>query len=198
MYVVAQPPGFPQIPGSYSQGYSAYGQHPAQSPQFEYGQPHHHQMVAPPQFGGNNQHIAYSMPTQVAAPPGSHTRNLIGSLAVPASKLTDQNHETGIWFVFQDLSVRTEGNFCLKFTFVDVNDPENHGHPTKRQSPILATVFSQTFQVYSAKKFPGVIESTELSKAFAQQGVKIPIRKDNAKIANAEEFKNDNSDPEMD
>jgi hypothetical protein len=32
--------------------------------------------------------------------------------------------------------------------------------------------------VYSAKKFPGVVESTQLSKCFATQGIKIPIRKD--------------------
>jgi hypothetical protein len=32
--------------------------------------------------------------------------------------------------------------------------------------------------VYSAKKFPGVCESTSLSKTFAAQGIKIPIRKD--------------------
>jgi hypothetical protein len=39
-------------------------------------------------------------------------------------------------------------------------------------------VFSEPFQVFSAKKFPGVIESTTLSKCFALQGIKIPIRKD--------------------
>jgi hypothetical protein len=32
--------------------------------------------------------------------------------------------------------------------------------------------------VYSAKRFPGVVESTALSKCFATQGIKIPIRKD--------------------
>ena len=32
--------------------------------------------------------------------------------------------------------------------------------------------------MYSAKKFPGVVESTPLSKCFATQGIKIPIRKD--------------------
>ena len=47
--------------------------------------------------------------------------------------------------------------------------------------PILAEAFSEPFTVWSAKKFPGVKESTPLSKHFAAQGVKIPIRKDNAK-----------------
>jgi len=43
---------------------------------------------------------------------------------------------------------------------------------------VLATAFSEVFTVWSAKKFPGVKESTALSKNFASQGVKIPIRKD--------------------
>jgi len=68
----------------------------------------------------------------------------------------------------------------------------NVGHPAAQQSssgsqtgklnmssaPVLASCFSDVFQVFSAKKFPGVIESTELSKVFATQGIKIPIRKD--------------------
>lgn len=45
-------------------------------------------------------------------------------------------------------------------------------------APVLASCFSNTFEVFSAKKFPGVIESTKLSKCFATQGIKIPIRKD--------------------
>jgi hypothetical protein len=48
----------------------------------------------------------------------------------------------------------------------------------KGSAPVLATAFSEPFQVFSAKKFPGVIESTALSKCFALQGIKIPIRKD--------------------
>lgn len=39
------------------------------------------------------------------------TRNLIGSLAVSANRLTDLNNNLGIWFVFQDLSIRQEGSF---------------------------------------------------------------------------------------
>lgn len=49
------------------------------------------------------------------------------------------------------------------------------------KTDVLATAFSKPFQVFSAKKFPGVIESTPLSKKFASQGIKIPIRKDGMK-----------------
>ena len=44
-------------------------------------------------------------------PQGMFTRNLIGSLAASAFRLTDNNDKIGIWFVLQDLSVRTEGEF---------------------------------------------------------------------------------------
>jgi len=49
--------------------------------------------------------------------------------------------------------------------------------------------------VWSAKKFPGVKESTPLSKCFAAQGVKIPIRKDGGgkggKGVDGEDFEGD-------
>lgn len=48
-------------------------------------------------------------------------------------------------------------------------------------APCVATIFSQGFKVYSAKKFPGVAEGTPLMKKFADQGAKISVRKDNSK-----------------
>jgi len=83
----------------------------------------------------------------------------------------------------QDLSVRTEAVFRLKMSFFDVGAGSGDGGSklSTGKRPVLATVFSEPFQVFSAKKFPGVIESTELSKCFAGQGIKIPIRKDGGK-----------------
>ncbi len=46
-----------------------------------------------------------------AAPSGMFTRNLIGSLCVSAFKLTNPDGQMGVWFILQDLSVRTEGSF---------------------------------------------------------------------------------------
>lgn len=121
---------------------------------------------------------------------GNFQRNLIGSLSVSASYLTDTEDKTGYWFVLQDLSVRTEGNFRLRLAFMNLSVPLSppgnssqqipyiNGSTQPSRVPVLATRFTDTFQVYSAKKFPGVKESTELSKKFANQGIKIPIRKD--------------------
>jgi len=44
-------------------------------------------------------------------PSGMFTRNLIGSLTASAFKLTDPDNKIGVWFILQDLSVRTEGSF---------------------------------------------------------------------------------------
>lgn len=73
----------------------------------------------------------------------------------------------------------------LRFSFINLRRPDatsNGGSDAellnRGRAPVLAQVFSEKFQVYSAKKFPGVCESTALSKCFAVQGVKIPIRKD--------------------
>ncbi len=71
-------------------------------------------------------------------------------------------------------------------SFIDVGGPNNALNTGR--CPVLASVFSDVFNVWSAKKFPGVKESTPLSKCFATQGVKIPIRKDGAKGAGGAEF----------
>lgn len=168
-------------------------------------------------------HHASAGPNQPPTPPlakneefgPGFSRNLIGSHSTSGQLLEDQSKELGIFFVFSDLSVRSEDWFRLKFSLFNVGErtcnmsseeilrraEENNTAPlsgsnfeptkngTKKMeglkaglignsAPCLATVFSQAFKVYSAKKFPGVAESTELSRIFAHQGVKISIRKD--------------------
>ena len=138
-------------------------------------------------------------PTQSAMIPATpmssnHTRNLIGMNAVNACRLNDTKNKPGLWFVLQDLSVRTEGTFRLKLFLFDIgagdgtNATVSNEGPTRGKGKCLAVNFSDPFTVYSAKKFPGVIESTPLSKCFAQQGIKIPIRKDGPKLPNQAEY----------
>ncbi|EFW13315.1 Velvet complex subunit ryp3 [Coccidioides posadasii str. Silveira] len=197
------PAQIPQYP-PYGHPSSMYGQ-PAAYPQYYAGQPAYgepsmpyapnpgqmYYPVAPGYYQSSQGMTPQSvLPPQLAPtqPTGMFTRNLIGSLSASAFKLTDPENKLGIWFILQDLSVRTEGAFRLKMNFVNVGtdpaDPSsessgpilNHG-----SAPVLASVFSDVFHVFSAKKFPGVIESTPLSKCFAIQGIKIPIRKDGVK-----------------
>ncbi|GMM37338.1 hypothetical protein DASC09_046630 [Saccharomycopsis crataegensis] len=116
------------------------------------------------------------------------TRNLIGNNVTNAFKLYDEHNKLGIWFVLQDLSIRIEGKFKLRFSLFKLdpttifdsidNKPEIDLNSAGSTVPILDFKYTDVFQVYSAKKFPGVMDSTPLSKAFASQGVKIPIRRD--------------------
>ncbi|KAK3988106.1 hypothetical protein QBC44DRAFT_244351 [Cladorrhinum sp. PSN332] len=187
-----------------SQAIGPYGMQPSYTAGFVppngYGQPYYareyaHEvslhggapMFAPPRV----YEPSYGLPAQRmsiggSAPAGMFTRNLIGSLAASAFRLNDTEDKIGIWFVLQDLSVRTEGCFRLRFSFVNVGPPMGipgqaaNGPINTGKAPVLASVFSDVFQVYSAKKFPGVCESTPLSKCFATQGIKIPIRKEGA------------------
>ncbi|KAH8602637.1 velvet factor [Bisporella sp. PMI_857] len=215
------PPALYSPPDQYQQQPRGYAPPPSsvQYPPYQSGPPQPvyittgamiHSMpaaVPPPGMSAYNPGQGYSrLPDQYpqqprnsvsqSPPSGMFTRNLIGSLSASAFRLTDQNDFIGIWFVLQDLSVRTEGIFRLRFSFVNVGGappvvkpgttpqlppgasmvPINTG-----RAPVLASCFSQPFQVYSAKKFPGVVESTQLSKMFASQGIKIPIRKDGVK-----------------
>ncbi|KAH6634439.1 velvet factor-domain-containing protein [Chaetomium sp. MPI-SDFR-AT-0129] len=141
--------------------------------------------VYEPQLGNMPQRMSMSG----NPPSGMFTRNLIGSLAASAFRLQDPQDKIGIWFILQDLSVRTEGCFRLRFSFVNVGAPGQLGNGSINlgKAPVLASVFSDVFQVYSAKKFPGVCESTALSKCFASQGIKIPIRKDNPNKAGGQD-----------
>ncbi|CAG8447272.1 12100_t:CDS:2 [Acaulospora morrowiae] len=130
-----------------------------------------------------------SIPTQSTGPSStvmslnapSSTRNLMGHCTSSAYVLNNHMGQQGIYFIFQDLSVRTEGSFTLKFSFCDVKEllvrRSLNGFPNTRGT-VAAEVYSAPFKVYSAKKFPGMTESTMLSKAFAKQGIKIPIRKE--------------------
>lgn len=196
-----QPPPPPAIPG-YA---SFYSPSPYAHPAAAYHYPGSGMPLMPPQPAALPSPHTMALPAP-SPPSGMFTRNLIGSLTASAFKLTDDRGRLGVWFILQDLSVRTEGTFRLKMSFVDVgveiDRPDDEaaerggvsgsgsvgGEPpaptltlNTGSAPILASVFSDTFMVYSAKKFPGVIESTALSKCFANQGIKIPIRKDGVK-----------------
>lgn len=60
---------------------------------------------------GQDQGSSTRMAMAGGQPTGMFSRNLIGSLVSTAFRLNDENDRIGIWFVLQDLSVRTEGAF---------------------------------------------------------------------------------------
>lgn len=167
---------YPQEPYSVAgQGYDnppVYGSpiHPNQSPQTTYYQHSYSQSPS----SSSSPASAHSLPRH------TYTRTLVGPLSSNACRLLDEHRRPGIFFLFQDLSVRTEGKFRLRLRLMNVGDSATPGLGATRVhtavSPVLAQAFTETFTVYSAKRFPGVPDTTPLSIAFGNQGQKLPLR----------------------
>lgn len=102
----------------YTAGAGIHAQVQGMQPGLDYGMVSQPLMGAPPGINPYdglpyqvNEQEPQRMPVSSSHPSGMFTRNLIGSLAASAFRLTDPDDKIGIWFVLQDLSVRTEGNF---------------------------------------------------------------------------------------
>ncbi|KAK4054810.1 hypothetical protein OIV83_000734 [Microbotryomycetes sp. JL201] len=112
--------------------------------------------------------------------------NLIGTLHANAFKLKDDEGNPGIYFIFSDLSVRTEGQYKLRLRLFEIGAPrsemeetdmeQGNAQRTKGSTGLAASAVTQTFQVMTAKKFEGMLEPSTLSRCFAKQGVRIPTR----------------------
>ncbi|KAL1931852.1 hypothetical protein VTP01DRAFT_8908 [Rhizomucor pusillus] len=96
-------------------------------------------------------------------------RTTAGSVVQSLHKLKDINDQYGGFFIFADISVRHEGQFKLKFTLFRINQ-----NTVQR----LAAVYSDVFTVHSPKNFPGMSESSVLTRCFSDQGVRIRVRKE--------------------
>ncbi|KAF9966638.1 hypothetical protein BGZ70_001747 [Mortierella alpina] len=95
-------------------------------------------------------------------------RALAGTVVSSLNRLKDVDNSDGGFFVFGDMSVRMEGHFRLRFTLFELLEG--------RVFHVMSTI-SNTLTVHSSKNFPGMSESTFLSRSFADQGVRIRIRK---------------------
>lgn len=98
------------------------------------------------------------------------------------------------YFIFPDLSVRHEGKYRLSFNLYEETketkdeDAEESADNRSKIIPPPQTqngsfdwrleVKSAPFTVFSAKKFPGLAESTALSRTVADQGCRVRIRRD--------------------
>jgi len=100
--------------------------------------------------------------------------NLTGAMVSSAHMAVDAQEDLGIFFVFPDLCVKTEGTFRIKFSLLKLGNGNNMATITYPKTE----TFSDSFKVYSARKFPGMLDTTPLSRRLAEQGVKIPVRKD--------------------
>ncbi|KAF2867018.1 velvet factor-domain-containing protein [Massariosphaeria phaeospora] len=99
------------------------------------------------------------------------SRCLCGSLVSSLHRLKDTDDKDGGFFVFPDISVKLLGHYRLHFSLFDL-------HKEHHQVQFLGSVDSKVFQVSSQKDFRGMSESSSLSRAFCDQGVRMRLRKD--------------------
>ncbi|PIL37344.1 hypothetical protein GSI_01037 [Ganoderma sinense ZZ0214-1] len=164
-----------------------------------YAQQQHQQQT---QSQYHQQGSSYQEPTPPSTipplPRHTYTRTLVGPLASNACRLLDEHRKPGIFFLFQDLSIRTEGTFRLRLRLMNVGAPPA---PEPRapcvhtdMSPVLAQTFTDPFVVFSAKRFPGVPDTTALSIALGNQGQKLPLRNRNGSSKQGRKRRRDGSD----
>jgi hypothetical protein len=88
------------------------------------------------------------------------------------------------YFIFPDLSIRHEGNYRLNFSLFEETKEDKDVDFGMAESDLppgfdyRMDIKTDPFQVFSAKKFPGLMESTSLSKCVADQGCRVRIRRD--------------------
>lgn len=139
--------------------------------------------------------LEYARP--MAQPRGAQSVPVLTGVPVAAVAYLDRPEPAG-YFIFPDLSVRHEGYYKLNFhLYEEIKDPKDVdkdgpispvGPATNSSSsnPTTPTTFlnfrlqvnSNELTVYSAKKFPGLSASTQLSRVIAEQGCRVRIRRD--------------------
>ncbi|KAG2178846.1 hypothetical protein INT43_001692 [Umbelopsis isabellina] len=97
-------------------------------------------------------------------------RTTAGTVVQSLHKLKNIDGSDGGFFIFPDISIRVEGHFRLRFTLFEI---------VGSQVVRLTSTLSEIFQVYSPKLFPGMGESTLLTRHLSDQGMRIRIRKEN-------------------
>ncbi|KAI9151964.1 Spore development regulator VOSA [Paramyrothecium foliicola] len=116
---------------------------------------------------------------------------LTGSLASSIHRLRDTINTEGGFFVFGDLSVKQEGRFRLRFTLYERDDDAE-----EPSFNFVSELTTNVFTVYSPKHFPGMTESTFLTRTFSDQGVKLRLRKDSRSLTTRKRSRQDVDSPE--
>lgn len=124
---------------------------------------------------------------QGRVPADRNTHPVLTGTPVAGMVYLDRPKPAG-YFIFPDLSVRHEGRYRLSFSLYEElknhKDEDKHAEDAKpdvSEEPHVThrlEVKSVPFHVYSAKKFPGLTESTSLSRMVAEQGCRVRIRRD--------------------
>ncbi|KAI0016777.1 velvet factor-domain-containing protein [Xylariomycetidae sp. FL0641] len=104
-----------------------------------------------------------------------------GTMVSSLHRLKDPSNQEGAFFIFGDLTIRSEGVFAIRF---DLLQMEFGGDSEADSLVTITSVRSEDFRVHAGKSFPGMAESTFLTRSFSDQGVRLRLRKDSRQLAN--------------
>lgn len=103
---------------------------------------------------------------------------LTGTTASSLHRLKDMQNADGAYFVFPDLTVKKEGDFRLRFVLMNMEEDKDRMEPGGGSWVTICETRSQIFTVHNPRSFPGMAESTFLTRCFSDQGVRLRLRKD--------------------
>ncbi|KAI9193034.1 velvet factor [Polychytrium aggregatum] len=121
--------------------------------------PHHYHHHQHHHRHHQEQHLLYGSGAMPPHLPSSTSKispipTLFGSLVAHSQFLTSPNGGRSIFFIFNSISVRIQGEFKLKFNLVDLGRALTGG-----SAAVISTIFSDTFISYPWKKYPGISDS---------------------------------------
>lgn len=103
--------------------------------------------------------------------PEPDLNSLTGNTCTSGHVVKDDRGVHNMMFCLNDISVKKEGTYRLKFCLFKLNtttgDVEN-----------LTSTCSQPFTTYSGRHFPGMTESTSMTRLLVDAGVRLRLRKE--------------------
>jgi len=97
-----------------------------------------------------------------------------GTVACSVNRLKGKDDRFGAFFIFHDLSIKIQGTYRLKYTLLEFSKEV-------KAVRSLCIAYSTPFKVSTPRDFGGLAETTFLCRSFADQGVRIRVRKNNAR-----------------
>ncbi|KAK8115923.1 hypothetical protein PG984_012425 [Apiospora sp. TS-2023a] len=111
---------------------------------------------------------------------------MAGSTVSSLHRLKDTDNRDSGFFIFPDLTVKKEGWYRIRFTLMTMeeNRTENRIETAGFDGSwiTICNIHSKPFQVHTARTFPGMAESTFMTRSFSDQGVRIRLRKDSRQV----------------
>lgn len=103
--------------------------------------------------------------------PEPELNSLTGNTCTSGHVVKDDRGVHNMMFCLNDISVKKEGSYRLKFCLFKLNTSTGDVES-------LTSICSQPFTTYSGRHFPGMSESTSMTRLLVDAGVRLRLRKE--------------------